>query len=523
MSGEAAQSIGVLGAGTMGAGIALTALRAGRQVVLTDISQAALDQAQNYIHRHLEKKGTLADAERLSLSTEIQSLAGCQVVIEAALEELETKRQLFAQLDRICPPPAILASNTSTLSITAIGAATSTPERVAGMHFFNPAPVMQLVELARGASTAQATVDSLVMLAEALGKAPVVTRDTPGFIVNRVARPFYGEALRLLGEGVATHEELDRLFRLGGGFRMGPFELMDLIGIDVNLVAASSIYQASFFEPRFRPHWIQQQKVNQGELGRKSGVGFYRYADGVKQAAELELPQADHASGYVLLSEGSWAPNLGKLLIQAGYSLSEVHGDIPVLAIVISGADETLRADLQRYDRGLAPEIPILCQSVDRAYSELASQLAHPERLVGFDGLFAATGQVVTLTRGETTSDAAADTVSQLMRSLGKLPIWVAESPAMVLPRVVSCLANEAAFAAAEGVAEPEQIDRATVLGLNYPHGPLSWAENLGLRKVVAVLDHLRGEFGEERYRAAPWLRRRARSRPDPLERFTRW
>lgn len=523
MAGGAAQQIGVLGAGTMGSGIALTALRAGHTVALSDISQQALDQAQQYIHHHLERKGAAADAERLTLSTELQSLSGCQIVIEAALEELEAKRQLFGELDQICPPPAILASNTSTLSITAIAAATQSPERVAGMHFFNPAPVMQLVEIARGAATAQATVEALVKLAEGMGKQPIVTRDTPGFIVNRVARPFYGEALRVLGEGAATHEQLDLLLTLGAGYRMGPFELMDLIGIDVNLAAAKSIYHASFMEPRFRPHWIQQQKVSQGELGRKSGAGFYRYTEGQIERTRVELPEPEHASGYLVLSEGSWAPSLGKLLIQTGYTLHEVHGDAPILAIVISGTDETLEADLQRYDRGLSPETPILCQTVDRAFSELAGRLAHPERFVGFDGLFAADGKAVTLVRDSRSSQAAVDQVERLIRSLGKLPVWIAESPAMVLPRVVCCLANEAAFAAGEGVAEPDQIDQATELGLNFPQGPFSWAEQLGWRKVVAVLDHLYREFGEERYRTAPLLRRWARTRPDPLERFTRW
>ncbi len=505
----------------MGAGIALTALRAERQVVLTDVAPAALDRAQQYILKHLERKGQQQLADRLTLADEIESLANCEVVIEAALEQLELKRRLFGQLDRICRPAAILASNTSNLSITALAAATERPERVAGMHFFNPAPVMQLVEVVRGAATADDTVAALVQLSEALGKIPVVVEDRPGFIVNRVARPFYGEALRLVGENVSDHQQIDIILKLGGGFKMGPFELMDLIGIDVNLAAAESIYQASFLEPRFRPHWIQQQKVSQGELGRKTGRGFYAYPDGKPLENKLEPPASERASGKLLLAEGSWAPGLAEQLKDAGYQLLRAGGGTETIAggaegvavaLVASGGDEWMDIDLQQIERSLAADVPILCQTVDRAYSELAGSLARPDRLVGFDGLFAASGRVITLTGAAAVTQAVRQQVDQLARSLGKLPIWIGESPAMVVPRVVCSLANEAAFSAMERIAEPEQIDRAVVLGLNYPHGPLAWAEQLGFSKVVAVLDHLRREFGEERYRAAPLLRRWART-----------
>ena len=240
----------------MGSGIALTALYADHEVTLTDISPEALERAREYIEGHLSRKGFSDRFDRLAISQDLDALSGSDAVIEAALETLELKRELFAQLDRICPAPAILATNTSTLSVTAIAAATSAPERVAGMHFFNPAPVLKLVEIAKGTSTSQETVSSLV---ESMGKTPVVTSDSPGFIVNRVARPFYGEALRLLAERTASHEEIDVLATLGAGFRMGPFELMDLIGLDVNLAAATTMYKATFGEPRYRPHWLQRK------------------------------------------------------------------------------------------------------------------------------------------------------------------------------------------------------------------------------------------------------------------------
>ena len=511
MSETANKPIGVLGAGTMGAGIALTALYAGHSVILAEVAPEALQRGREYIEGHLARKGRSESLRQLQLSNDLQALAGSDVVIEAINEDLELKRTVFAELDRICPPPTILASNTSTLSITAIAAATRTPERVAGMHFFNPAPLMRLVEVARGAATAQATLDALIGLAERMGKTPVLTLDTPGFIVNRVARPFYGEALRLLAEQVAGHEAIDLLVTLGGGFPMGPFELMDLIGLDVNLQAAQSMYDSTYGEPRYRPQSIQRRYVESGRLGRKTGVGFYQYPDGEKQWKAPEVPEPRQQSGFVLISDGSWGPEVGRLLVQAGYTLSETHGDLPLAALIVNGREEGVRDVLRRYDRGLAPEIPILCQTVDIALSEVEQSVQHPQRLIGFDGLFFAAGRVVTLVARPNLPDAARQAAEILVRSLGKLPVWVSESPGLVLPRIVCCLANEAAFAVAEGVAEPEAVDTAMKLGVNYPQGPLEWAATLGYRKVIAVLDHLADEYGEERYRVAPWLRNRAR------------
>ncbi len=503
--------IGVLGAGAMGSGIALAALYADHEVTLADISPEALDRARSYIEGHLGRKELSDRSDQLNISESLDALAGSEVVIEAAPESLELKQELFAQLDRVCPAPSILATNTSTLSVTAIAAATNTPERVAGMHFFNPAPVLKLVEIAKGASTSQDTVNSLVQLAESMGKTPVVTDDSPGFIVNRVARPFYGEALRLLAEQTARHEEIDVLATLGAGFRMGPFELMDLIGLDVNLAAATTMYESTYGEPRYRPHWLQRQMVESGNLGRKSGTGFYEYDGDEKQWTPPTPPDIGQASGYVLVSDGSWAPELGRLLGQAGYTMSETHGDLPLAAVVVNGREEGVRDVVRRYDRGLAPNIPILCQTADIDLSEVQRSAKHPERIVGFDGLFMAEGKASTLVEGWSLKPDIRAIVTDLVGSLGKLPIWVQESPGMISPRIWSCLANEAAFAVGEGVAEPAAVDTAMELGVNYPTGPLAWADQLGYEKVVAVLDHMAQAYGEERYRVAPWLRRKAR------------
>lgn len=506
--------IGVVGAGTMGSGIALTALYAGLEVALTDVSPEALGRGSKYIEEHLKRKNLADRFQQLTLTEDLSALKGIHVVIEAALEDLELKKTLFTELDRICPPPALLATNTSTLSVTAVASATSTPERVAGMHFFNPAPVMSLVEVVPGVSTTQETIHALTRLAETLGKSPVVARDTPGFIVNRVMRPFYGEALRLLGERIASHEEIDRLLSLGGGFRMGPFELMDLIGLDVNLAASSSMYDSTYGEPRYRPHGLQRQLVESGWLGRKTGRGFYEYDGDEISSVSPELPETSQRSGYIIVSDGSWAPDLGRLLVQTGYTLSETHGDLPLAALVVNGREEGVRDVVRRYDRGLSPEIPILCQTVDIAWSEVVLGTRHPDRIIGFDGIFFASGKAVTLV-GEEASDATRLTTQRLIESLGRLPIWVSESPAMVVPRVVCCLANEAAFAVGEGVAERDEIDRAMELGVNYPKGPLRWAEEMGYERVLAILEHLWTEYREERYRPAGVLRRWARQSVD--------
>jgi 3-hydroxybutyryl-CoA dehydrogenase len=279
-------TVGIIGAGTMGGGIAQVAALAGFEVLLHDVSGDALKSCMERIKADLRtsmQKGKATAPEATEALTHIRprraftDLGTADVVIEAAVEDLAVKREIFRALDQIVAPRAILATNTSSLSITSIGSLTKTPESVVGMHFFNPPAHMKLVEIIRGSQTSDETVRTVHEMALAMGKTPVFCSDTPGFIVNRVARPFYGEALRMLGEGTATAEQIDRIVRLSGGFRMGPFELMDLIGIDVNYAVTKSVYEQFFHEPRFRPHPIQRRMVEAGMLGRKTGRGFYPY------------------------------------------------------------------------------------------------------------------------------------------------------------------------------------------------------------------------------------------------------
>ena len=278
-------TVSVIGSGTMGRGIAHSAALAGYWVILYDLTEEIVEKGVRTIRHAIDEgvrrgKTEPAAAERaraaLTATTDLAEAARADLVIEAVPEDLELKRKVFGRLDATAAPHTLLASNTSSLSISAIAAATHRPDRVLGLHYFNPAHLMQLVEIIRGDRTSDNTVAIARGFVERLAKEPVLCQDSPGFIANRVARPFYGEAFRLLGENAADHETIDRLMR-SLGFRMGPFELLDLIGLDVNLAVTRSVYDAYFQDPKYRPHPIQQRMVDSGRLGRKSGRGFYSY------------------------------------------------------------------------------------------------------------------------------------------------------------------------------------------------------------------------------------------------------
>jgi 3-hydroxybutyryl-CoA dehydrogenase len=529
------ETIAVLGSGTMGAGIAQAALGTGCSVVLYDVQASALESARTRIAAGLNKQGQTDAIKRLRLASALEEIAGSALVIEAVPEQIELKREVFARVGAICPAPAIIASNTSSLPITLLASACPAPERFAGLHFFNPVHHMALVEVIRAGQTDEATVAALLAFVERLGKTAVLAHDTPGFVVNRVARPYYGESLRLLGEGVARPDQIDTLLQQAGGFPLGPFALMDLIGIDINFAVTRSMYEQSFHEPRYRPHPIQQQMVLQGTLGRKMGRGFYVYderrttkdggrtTDDERRRTEDERRTTDEQqspisnlqspiSNSVLISSGSWGAQMADLCASAGFTiLEELPYDFADVrgAFVVAGRDEGALDQTMILDRQLPPDLPLFVQCADITASEIAGLLSRPERLVGFDGLF--TDGTLTLAATPLLADAARDIAEALIQQLGRTPIWVADSPALVVSRVVAMLANEAAFALGENVADAATIDTAMRLGANHPVGPLARAEQIGYDKIVAILDHLRAEYGEERYRVAPVLRRAAR------------
>ncbi len=402
--------IGVVGSGTMGSGIAQTAAQNGLEVVLYDISDEIIQKGVETIHgywdRMVEKERMSPSqreeaAGRLHPATSLEAMGEVDVVVEAAPEDLGLKKRLFRDLDLLTPGRALLATNTSSLSVTVLSAATGRPGQVAGMHFFNPAPLMPLVEVIRGEETLPATTEALRGLAERMGKTPVTAKDVPGFIVNRVARNYYGEALKILGENGATTGDIDAVLEKAG-FRMGPFLLMDLIGIDVNFAVTQSVYEANFGEPRFRPHPIQQRMVQQERLGRKAGKGFYRYEYG--EAVDRPEPQ--------------------------------------------------------------------------KVMEELADL-----------------------------ADGGVEAAARFLRGHAGAP----EAADRVLPRVLGMVMNEAVFTLGYGIADREDIDTAMRLGTNWPEGPLAWAEQVGLEPLLLLMDGLYEAFRQERYRAAPLLRRLVR------------
>jgi 3-hydroxybutyryl-CoA dehydrogenase len=508
MSSTIPDTIGVIGAGTMGAGIAQLAAQAGARTLLHDPLPEALGRGLEGIGAALERqvaKGRMesgvasAVRARLEPADELGALAPCGLVIEAAPERLDLKLDLFSRLAEVVAADCVLATNTSSLSVTEIAAGVPRPERVVGLHFFNPAPVMRLVEVVAGVQSAPAAVATARAVGEAMGKHVIDAADVAGFLVNRCNRPFSLESLRLLQERVATVEQIDRIARLGGGFRMGPFELMDLIGIETNHAVAEGFYRQTYGEPRYRPSPLAARMIAAGRLGRKTGRGWYVYEQGAEhRRPDAEPPTRGGGDGRLLVvaGDGAVAGELLTAATDAGFdarAAADAAGEEPWL-LLDCGGEEPVAASVARavlLDRG---------------------SLHHLDpHAVGFHVLppFDRCG-LVELTSTPQTPASAAARMETFVASLGRHAEHVGDAPGLVLGRIVCQLVNEAAFLIGEGNGTPQDVDAGMELGVNHPRGPIAWSEAIGLDHVLALLDALHTELGEERYRAAPLLRRRA-------------
>jgi len=482
-------TIGVIGAGTMGAGIAQVAANYGHTVRLYDLDRAAVKNGIAGLEKGLAR---LVDRGRITAQAvedllarivpcdDLSDMADAGLVVEAIVENLEVKQTLFQALESVCDQETILASNTSSISITAIGAVLARPENLLGMHFFNPAPVMKLVEVISGLLTSTKTIRTVADTATAWGKQTVLAKSTPGFIVNRVARPFYAESLRLLEEKAADESTLDAILRDAGGFRMGPFELMDLIGHDVNYAVTETVFNAYFQDQRFLPSLIQKELVAGGLLGRKSGQGFYDYREG----AQKPLPQFAKSEFYptevAILGELGAAASLAGLISTSGISIKSEAGDGYIrFADVALALTDGRTATKRSADEGI-------------------------ENLIVFDLMSDYAAQkVISLAAALQASDAALNQAVGFFNKLGKNVVVLQDSPGLCLMRTVCMLANEGADAAYQGVCDVADVDRAMQYGLNYPRGPMQWADSIGLAAVTKVLENLQMHYGLDRYRTS--------------------
>jgi 3-hydroxybutyryl-CoA dehydrogenase len=484
----------VVGAGIMGAGIAQVAAQAGHPVHLYDMREGAAQSAVEKLHASLGTlvtKGKMAAQDVAALLARIvpvarlQDAADSTLVVEAIVEQLEAKRALWLQLEDMVDATCVFASNTSSISITAMAQGLRHPERLVGMHFFNPVPLMKLVEVVSGLHTAPQVANDVFFLAQSWGKVAVHARSTPGFIVNRIARPYYAEALALLQEQCTSPVVLDACLK-AIGFRMGPCELMDLIGHDTNFAVTQSVYQANFFDKRYVPSLLQRELVDGGLLGRKSGRGIYDYAEGAVKPQLAAAPTADFPVRSAVQLHGS------------GARMDAWAAHLTAAGVVFSHA---LGSDWS----GLSTPTLQLRQTDGRTASSLGAHVAV------FDLAFAPESSRVLAWAPSVRASAACATEAQAwLSALGYQPQQVADQSALVVARTVAMLINEAADAVQQGVCTVDGANQAMKLGVNYPAGPFDWLAAWSAQGVINVLNALDDQYGGERYRVSPWLRQQA-------------
>src|SRR5438105_13187665 len=476
---------GVAGSGTMGRGIVQVLAQWGARTLVFDAQPGAAQKAKDSIAQTLEKlaeRGKLergavaASLGRIEIAGSPEAFAPCHVVIEAIVEDLRAKREFFSKLETIVAEDCILASNTSSLSVTAMAAACKRPQRVAGFHFFNPVPVMKIVEVVAGELTDAWVTDALIALARRFGHTPVSCKDTPGFVVNHAGRAYVPEALRILSEGIADFATIDRILVDAAGFRLGPFGLMDLVGLDVSHAVMKSMYEQYFEEPKYRPSFLAEPRVAAGLLGRKTGRGWYTYKEGVANSIAEPAPPTGKP-------ESVWAvPELKELLTRLEARIVAKPDAKTVCFIAPMGNDASTSA----LELGL-----------------------DPRRTVAVDPLFGFAKRR-TLMCTAVTKPEARDAAHALLASDGVPVSLIRDSAGFVAQRVVAHIVNVGCDIAQMRIATPEDLDRAVVLGLSYPKGPLAMGDALGPKRILAVLQAMHELYQEPRYRPSPWLRRRA-------------
>jgi 3-hydroxybutyryl-CoA dehydrogenase len=478
----AVKTLGVAGAGPMGAGIAQIGLTAGLDVVLYDLSAEAMARAAADIHSRiarLEEKGQLAEGfaaaakGRLLLAGDLAAFAPCDLVIEAVIERLDIKQKLFSELEAVVRADTVLATNTSSLSVAAIASGCRHKDRVCGLHFFNPVPVMKLVEVIAAPATSAETVALVTEVSKQIGKVPVTVKDAPGFLVNLQGRAYALEGLAIVQEGVTDPATVDRIMRDAAGFRMGPFELMDLTGIDVNYAATSYIYEGYQHDSRLKTTTLHQLMANAGLFGRKTGRGFFDYADGASLPPAPSVPQASVTVRPRIVEPGAaWDPITAISGFQAGDEVS-----------LIAPVGEDCATACTRL--GLDPASTV---AVDLTFAGK-----------GHLSLMSAVG-----------GGAAAAKAADWLRCSGFTVEVIQDSPGFVVQRVLAMVANLGCELAQIGVATPADVDLAMKLAQNYPKGPLEWGDWLGLAQVHEIMRQLQAITGSDRYRPSLWLRRRA-------------
>jgi 3-hydroxybutyryl-CoA dehydrogenase len=494
-------TVGIVGAGVMGRGIAQVAAEGGMTVLLADARLEAVAEAQKFCAEMIGRKaqkGQIPQGEAEAAVARIRTtpsgpdagyaaFADCNLVVEAVAERMDVKHAVLEGIEAVVRDGCIVATNTSSLPVTGFAAKARLPGRVAGFHFFNPVPLMRLVEVVGGVLTEPWVLDALDAVARRMGRHPVRTTDTPGFLVNHAGRAFGTEALRIVSEGVCDYADVDRVMTDVAGFRLGPFELLDLTGLDVSHPVMESIYHQYYEEPRYRPVYITAQRHAAGLFGRKTGRGFYDYGSGkAAKPAEVPAPQADVAGRPVWISR-------------------RYAEETEALGSVIAAAGARVEAGSRPSSGALIVVTPF---GEDATTAALAEDL-DPTRTVAVDCLFGLDRRR-TLMRTPVTEGAVLDAAHALLAADGTPVTAIRDSAGFVAQRIVAGIVNVGVDIAQQRIALPADIDAAVEMGLGYPRGPLRFGDELGPHRILRILENMQRFYGDPRYRPSPWLKRRA-------------